>query len=725
MTINTTAVFANVFTGTVPNDGTGDSLLDAFVKVNGNFANINSIGLSAGNISITGSAEIGDALYVNSTAESTSISTGALVVAGGAGIAKNLYVGGNLSVQGTTITINTEVVNIEEIIIGNSFTRGTVFAGNNISYSPIAYTNPLFVGTTSANTYVQGAIQNQSGGTQASSDWIATADTGTDTARFIDMGINGSNYSVATWTVSGALDGYLYVNSGNLTLGTDTADKTVKIHTGGTLAANVVATFNAANTAATTTATGAMVVAGGVGVSGTVYAGNLTVVNWGNIGNIQAVQIGNVGATHTGTTYFGVGTATFGNLQAPVIGNISANISAGNVTISNYANVGNLQAVQIGNVGATHTGTTYFGVGTATFGNVQSQIIGNVSANITAGNTTINNYANVGNIQAVQIGNVGTTHTGTTYLGVGTATFGVVNSPIIGNSGAAITGVVGNTTPSPAQFTFLRTTSTTLAIANDSLLHGQGNIGNTSMAFGNVNANAFVAMSSTGAYPPLKLNPGANVVATVNGAVEFDGNVFYTPTNAGRGITPTKWMYILGANVNISTGNADPVLGVPYSLLNGAQATAETPLGFNANVGTYEFEGLFGVFTGTVAHAFNFGFGLSSGVISTIQYEVQFGNISNFMSNGGGFSQSGNTFSTMFWDNTAGGLIGPNNLLVDNAAYIKVKGIVRFTSAGKFVPTVYWTGASDPGASTLSLRNSFFKVEALGTTTVTTIGNWS
>jgi len=724
MTINTTAVFANVFTGTVPNDGTGDSLLDAFVKVNGNFANISSLGLAAGNISVTGSAEIGDVLYVNSTADSTSISTGALVVAGGAGIAKNLYVGGNLSVQGTTITINTEVVNVEEVIIGNSFTRGTVFAGNNVAYSPITYTNPLFVGTTSANTYVQGAIQNKSDGTNASSDWVATTDTGSDVSQFIDMGINGSNYSVATWTVSGALDGYLYVNSGNLTLGTDTANKTVKIHTGGTLAANVVATFNAANTAATTTATGALVVAGGVGVSGTVYAGNLTVNNWGNIGNLQAVQIGNVGATLTGTNYFGVGTATFGNLQAPVIGNISANISAGNITASNYANVGNLQAVQIGNVGATHTGTNYFGVGTATFGNVQSQIIGNVSANITAGNATINNYANIGNIQAVQIGNIGSTHTGTTYNGAGTATFGVVNSPIIGNSGASITGVLGNTTPSAAQVLFLRTSNTTDAILNTAA-HGVGNIGNLTNAYGNIHANSFIAMSSTAIHPPLKFNPGANIVATVNGAVEFDGNVFYTTTNAGRGVTPTKWMYVLGANVNISTSNADPVLGVPYSLLNGAQATAETPLGFNANVGTYEFEGLFGVITGTVAHSFNFGFGLSTGVIGSIQYEVLFGNISNFMSNGGGFSQSGNTFSTMFWDNTAGGLVGPQNSLTDNASYIKVRGIVRFTSAGKFVPTVYWTGATDPGASTLSLRNSFFKVESIGSTTVTTIGNWS
>ncbi len=51
-------------------------------------------------------------------------------------------------------------------------------------------------------------------------------------------GINGNNYSSSGWTVSGANDGYVYINSGNLTLGTDTPNTTVKVHVGGTLAGN-------------------------------------------------------------------------------------------------------------------------------------------------------------------------------------------------------------------------------------------------------------------------------------------------------------------------------------------------------------------------------------------------------------------------------------------------------------------------------------------------------
>jgi hypothetical protein len=86
--------------------------------------------------------------------------------------------------------------------------------------------------------FMQNNIQNLSNNAAASSDWIATADTGTDSANFIDMGINSSAYSVGTWTINGALDGYLYTQSSNIAIGTATAAKDVVLFAGGTLAAN-------------------------------------------------------------------------------------------------------------------------------------------------------------------------------------------------------------------------------------------------------------------------------------------------------------------------------------------------------------------------------------------------------------------------------------------------------------------------------------------------------
>jgi hypothetical protein len=127
----------------------------------------------------------------------------------------------------------------------------TVFGGNitaGFALPNTTYANVIFNGVGRANGYSQLNIQNvDSVGTQTSADFIATAPNGTDSTNFIDMGINGNNYSSGSWTVSGANDGYLYVNSGNLTLGTDTANKSVSIHVGGTLAANVIATFNSSN----------------------------------------------------------------------------------------------------------------------------------------------------------------------------------------------------------------------------------------------------------------------------------------------------------------------------------------------------------------------------------------------------------------------------------------------------------------------------------------------
>lgn len=56
-----TETFAQVFPGASANDGTGDSLRAAFIKVNSNFSNISDIGFDAANINVTGTivAEVG------------------------------------------------------------------------------------------------------------------------------------------------------------------------------------------------------------------------------------------------------------------------------------------------------------------------------------------------------------------------------------------------------------------------------------------------------------------------------------------------------------------------------------------------------------------------------------------------------------------------------------------------------------------------------------------
>lgn len=72
--------------------------------------------------------------------------------------------------------------------------------------SPAALSNTKINSFDTIAGFMQNNIQNLSAHAAASSDWIATADTGTDSTNYIDMGINSSAYSVGTWTINGALD---------------------------------------------------------------------------------------------------------------------------------------------------------------------------------------------------------------------------------------------------------------------------------------------------------------------------------------------------------------------------------------------------------------------------------------------------------------------------------------------------------------------------------------
>jgi hypothetical protein len=91
--------------------------------------------------------------------------------------------------------------------------------------------------TSSVNGYGQVNIRNSFAGSNSSGDLVVTANNGTDTTNYIDLGINNSGFTTTSWTVNGASDGYLYTSDGNLSIGA-ASNKYVSIFTGGTLAAN-------------------------------------------------------------------------------------------------------------------------------------------------------------------------------------------------------------------------------------------------------------------------------------------------------------------------------------------------------------------------------------------------------------------------------------------------------------------------------------------------------
>ncbi|MHA4810548.1 autotransporter outer membrane beta-barrel domain-containing protein [Flavitalea flava] len=91
------------------------------------------------------------------------------------------------------------------------------------------------------NNYFQTNIQNSSAGNIASSDVVATANNGTETTNFVDLGINGSGYvtQVGNPIQTGkANDGYLLSAGNDFYIVNNNAAKDILFLTGGTAATN-------------------------------------------------------------------------------------------------------------------------------------------------------------------------------------------------------------------------------------------------------------------------------------------------------------------------------------------------------------------------------------------------------------------------------------------------------------------------------------------------------
>lgn len=86
-----------------------------------------------------------------------------------------------------------------------------VYQTNSSSYNVIG-------GKGNLNNYLQLNIQNMSGGNTASSDLVATANNGSETTNYVDLGINGSGYS-QTGMLGGHNLAYLYSQAKDFAIG--------------------------------------------------------------------------------------------------------------------------------------------------------------------------------------------------------------------------------------------------------------------------------------------------------------------------------------------------------------------------------------------------------------------------------------------------------------------------------------------------------------------------
>ena len=312
----------------------GNLVSGGALSVTGNVTGANLV--TSGVLSVIGNANIGN------------IGTG-IVTSTGNVTGANLITGGLVTATGN--------VNSANINTGNVFASGNAVS-NNIIANTVAYVGPgatgtafsapTIIGVNSDAEYIQAALVNKTA--TGSADWIAYGDNGNDVAGWMDMGFTGSNFNDANYTITGKNDGYLFVKpvngtglGGNLVIATDGTgtDNDIVFATGGFLTANEKMRFiDAQNqfyikttTVSTSTSTGALRVAGGVGIAGNTFVG-------GTLSASGTLTSGNLATT--GTLSAG-GDANVGNL-----GTSGLVTATGNITGANLITGGLVTASEIG-----------------------------------------------------------------------------------------------------------------------------------------------------------------------------------------------------------------------------------------------------------------------------------------------------------------------------------------------------------------------------------------
>lgn len=280
--------------------------------------NLQSTGTTTVNrLTANSGAVFGGNVLITDTTQSTSASTGALVVQGGVGIQKDLFVTGNITGSGATFFTGNSGVFYGDVYGFNALQAGIV------GFTPLPQTVTQF--SANYNGYAQINFENINSGNAATTDYIATASNGTDTTYYVDLGIAGPNYdntnpNNSLGTAMFPNDSYLYAQGststaggGNLVVGTNTINKNIVFIAGGHDTANVAVVMSNTNvsvkwtTASTTQDNGAFTVDGGVGINGNINVGGTrsTFSNYVGIGTSSALGMGNVFSVYGSTNLYG------------------------------------------------------------------------------------------------------------------------------------------------------------------------------------------------------------------------------------------------------------------------------------------------------------------------------------------------------------------------------------------------------------------------------------
>lgn len=206
---------------------------------------------------------------------------------------KSIYeeVNGNVLIDGGPITV-----------IGNGVTSYTTFS---------AALGELYA---NINSFAQLYAQNYSDGAEASSDFVAYNDLGDGNTNFVDMGINSSNYTSATYPIFTPGSAYVFNDGGEMIIGSATDD--LLLFAGGVATTNWALRVNKTTQAITTKA--GLSVGGTLGVTGAATFGSTVLLNADPTLALQAAT----------KQYVDTAVSTGLHIHAPVVVATTGNLTA-------------------------------------------------------------------------------------------------------------------------------------------------------------------------------------------------------------------------------------------------------------------------------------------------------------------------------------------------------------------------------------------------------------
>jgi hypothetical protein len=577
---NVSGYVANATHATVADSANSVSAANIVGTVNlANYATV------ANSVAVANVSGIGNIATVNLTGSSSNVLYGNGVFAPAAGDANYANFAGQVvdAAQSNITTLGTLTsLNVEGNINGNT----ALYIGDTSNSTGL--TNPIIVAKAGGATYVQSSVVN--GTAEGSADLVAYGDNGSDSGAWADIGFTGSNFSDPVYTITGKNDGYFFVlgddasvYGGNLVIATGAqgTNRDIVFATGGFQASDekmrLINNDNQFNISMTTTSsnntTGAFVVAGGVGISGDVYAGNIVSANYfvgdgGFLSNITAT--GNV----SNANYASYAGNAFSVSGSNVSGAVAYATTANSVAVANVVGIGNIATVNLtGSTSNVLYGNGVFApitvtsVANANYSNFAGEAF-SVSASNIVGTVNLANYATVANSVA-GINVTGTVANATYAITSGEATVaGTVTSaaqPNITSVGTLSSlSVTGNITSGNASLGNL---------ASASYFSGNGSL-LTSITAANINgtvANATYATTAGSATTAVTVTGGSQpnitsvgTLASLTATGNITGNYFIGNGSALTGVTASP----AGSNTYIQfndNGSTNGVAGLTFN----------------------------------------------------------------------------------------------------------------------------------------------------------------